>query len=278
MTISVGNNTYQYYYPDDYSLKNNKPQNNNPKPKVKAQDTSGSGGESSALGLLLASEAIRLGSEKASKMLMRGKEYTTSENVLKVVENMLNRGKLNDVSIYFVNPSNINEISSKTGFSVADLREVAEGKNAFFSDSFKKVAVAPSSKPSLIQHELGHAINARNPFLKVLQTSRRVAPYIPTALILANSLSKRLKKDNEETFIEKHAGKIGFAAYLPTIIEEGLVSMRGILAAKKTLGGQNIKLGALKRNYFFAWMTYLLAGLGLGVASKLSVKTGIPMQ
>ena len=54
--------------------------------------------------------------------------------------------------------------------------------------------------------------------------------------------------------------------------------MRGILAAKKTLGGQNIKLGALKRNYFFAWMTYLLAGLGLGVASKLSVKTGIPMQ
>ena len=195
MTISVGNNTYQYYYPDDYSLKNNKPQNNNPKPKVKAQDTSGSGGESSALGLLLASEAIRLGSEKASKMLMRGKEYTTSENVL-----------------------------------------------------------------------------------KVLQTSRRVAPYIPTALILANSLSKRLNKDNEETFIEKHAGKIGFAAYLPTIIEEGLASMRGILAAKKTLGGQNIKLGALKRNYFFAWMTYLLAGLGLGVASKLSVKTGIPMQ
>ena len=85
-------------------------------------------------------------------------------------------------------------------------------------------------------------------------------------------------KDKEETFIEKHAGKIGFAAYLPTIIEEGLASMRGILAAKKTLGGQNIKLGALKRNYFFAWMTYLLAGLGLGVASKLSVKTGIPMQ
>ena len=63
-----------------------------------------------------------------------------------------------------------------------------------------------------------------------------------------------------------------------TIIEEGIASLRGIQAAKRTLGGQNIKLGALKRNYFFAWMTYLLAGLGLGVAAKLSVKTGIPIN
>lgn len=267
MVQGVGYNPYyQNYYPYE----------DNPyEPQRRVQKNESS--EVSALGLLLASEAIRFGSEKASAALMRGKEYTTIDNVRKVTNEMLNKGKLNDISVHFVDMNNIKEVSRQTGISVDNLTEVASGKNAFYSDG-AKVAVAPKAKPSLIQHELGHAINAKKPFLKLLQNSRRYAHYVPTALILANALAKRLNPNNsnEDTFIEKHAGKIGFLAFLPTIVEEGLASFRGIQAAKKTLGGQNIKLGPLKRNYFFAWMTYLLAGLGLGVASKLSVKTGIP--
>lgn len=270
MVQSVGYNPYyQNYYPyEDYPYE---PRRTAPQ----KQESS----EISALGLLLASEAIRYGSEKASNALMRGKEYTTIDNVKKVTQNMLNKGNLNDVSVHFVDMNNIQNISRKTGISVNNLYEVASGKNAFYADS-AKVAVAPKAKPSLIQHELGHAINAKNPFLKALQNSRRYAHFAPTALILANAIAKRINKDpnGEPTFIEKHAGKLGFAAFLPTIIEEGIASLRGIQAAKRTLGGQNIKLGALKRNYFFAWMTYLLAGLGLGVAAKLSVKTGIPIN
>ena len=87
-------------------------------------------------------------------------------------------------------------------------------------------------------------------------------------------LVKKFSKTDEPTFIDKHAGKLGFAAYLPTIVEEAAASIRGIQAAKKTFGG-NVKLGALRKNYFLAWLTYLLAGIGFGAATKISVKTGI---
>ena len=87
-------------------------------------------------------------------------------------------------------------------------------------------------------------------------------------------LLKRANKSNEPTVIEKNAGLLGFAAYMPTIVEEAAASIRGIQAAKKILGG-NVKLGALRKNYFLAWLTYLLAGIGFGAATKISVKTGI---
>ena len=258
MVQGVGSNYYNPYY--EQPQKNQETRTDNPLLTVG--------------GLLLASEGIHLLSNRASKALMRGKEYTTPNNVSKVVQSMLNKNNLN-VDVYFVNPQNINRVSGMSGISVDDLKEVAEGKNAFYADS-AKVAVAPTSKPSLIQHELGHAINAKNKFLRLLQNSRNYVAAIPTALIILNYLIKKSKKNNEETFIEKNAGILGFLAYAPTIAEEGLASIRGIRAAQKTLKGQSVKFGALKRNYFFAWLTYLLAGVGLGVASKLSVKTGIP--
>ena len=34
-----------------------------------------------------------------------------------------------------------------------------------------------------------------------------------------------------------------------------------------------MNLKPLKRNYAFAWLTYVIAGLGLGVAAKQSVLT-----
>ena len=70
--------------------------------------------------------------------------------------------------------------------------------------------------------------------------------------------------------MEKNAGIIGFAAFLPTIAEEGLASIRGVKAARNTLG-KSVNLSPLKRNYFFAWLTYVIAGIGLGVAAKQSM-------
>ena len=75
------------------------------------------------------------------------------------------------------------------------------------------------------------------------------------------------RKDDKPNFIERNAGLIGFSAFLPTIVEEGLASLRGLNAAKKTLG-KAVNLAPLKRNYFFAWLTYVIAGVGLGVAAK----------
>ena len=262
MVQGVGSNYYNPYYDTPPQQQQRRQEDNQTNPLL----TIG--------GLLLASKGIDILSNHASKALIRGKEYTTSDNVAKVTKNMLKNNNLG-VDVFFVNPENIERVSNQARISVKDLKEVAAGKNAFYADEIK-VAVAPSAKPSLIQHELGHAINAKNPILRLLQNSRNYVAAIPTALIALNFLLKKTNKSNDETFIEKNAGVLGFLAYAPTIAEEGLASLRGIRAAQKTLTGKGVKFGALKKNYFFAWLTYLLAGVGLGIASKISVKTGIP--
>ena len=198
------------------------------------------------------------------KKLINGKEFTTAENIAKTAKHMLDQNKL-DVYVDFIDNQNIKRYPPSLQSALVP---VAEGKNAFYTDNFK-LAVAPKNKPSLILHELGHAINAnKGKFLRFLQKSRGYASAVPTALLLANGLFKR--DDNKPNFIERNAGYIGFAAYLPTIIEEGLASLRGVKAAKETLG-KTVNLRPLKRNYFFAWMTYLIAGIGLGVAAKQSM-------
>ena len=216
-------------------------------------------------------QAIALGLPKISKWfgqkLMSGKEFTTSENVYKTANHMVNSGKLN-ILVDFIDSNNIRKYPQNLHDA---LEPVARGQNAFYMDKLK-LAVAPKSKPSLILHELGHAINAKKGgILKFFQKSRMHTASIPTALFMLNGLFKDRSNPyaNQKNFIERNAGKIGFLAFLPTIIEEGLASLRGVKAAKKIL--PKVNLSALKRNYFFAWMTYVIAGLGLGVASKLAV-------
>lgn len=203
-------------------------------------------------------------SEWCGNKLMQGKEFTTSENVKQIAQNMVKKNKLN-VFVDFIDKNNMNNYTQPLKEA---LKPVARGENAFYSDQFK-LAVAPKSKPSLILHELGHAINAhKSKILQMLQKSRMYVSAVPTALLMINGL---LKKDsNTSNFIEENAGKIGFAAFLPTIIEEGLASIRGLKAAKATLG-KSVNLNPLKRNYFFAWLTYLIAGIGLGIAAKQSI-------
>lgn len=203
-------------------------------------------------------------SEWCGTKLMQGKEFTTAENVHQTAENMVSKNKLN-VTVDFIDADNIKNYPPSLQEA---LKPVARGENAFYTDQFK-LAVAPKKKPSLILHELGHAINAhKGKFLKFLQKSRMFVSAVPTAIVMLNGLFRR--DDNKPNFVERNAGVIGFAAFLPTIIEEGLASIRGVKAAKETLG-KTVNLKPLRRNYFFAWLTYVIAGLGLGVAAKQSI-------
>lgn len=193
--------------------------------------------------------------------LMQGKEFTSFENIKKTADNMVNKNGLN-VKVDFIDKNNIKNYGTNLREALAP---VARGENAFYADSLK-LAVAPKSKPSLILHELGHAINAnKGKFMRFLQKSRGYTSAVPTVLLLATGMFQR--KDDKPNFIERNAGVIGFSAFLPTILEEGLASLRGLKAAKKTLG-KAVNLAPLKRNYFFAWLTYVIAGVGLGVAAK----------
>lgn len=211
--------------------------------------------------------ALQKASKYFGQKLMMGKEFTTPQNINKTANHMINSNNL-DVAVDFIDSNNIKRYPQQLH---QILEPVARGENAFFKDDIK-LAVAPKSKPSLILHELGHAINAKKGgILKLFQKSRMYTASIPTALFIINGMTKNRQDpyNNQKNFIERNAGKIGFLAFLPTIIEEGLASLRGIKAAQKIL--PKVNLNALKRNYFFAWMTYVIAGLGLGVASKLAV-------
>lgn len=215
-------------------------------------------------------QVMTLGLDKVSRFLSNrlsaGKEFTTADNVQKVAASMVKNNGL-DITVGYVNHSNKNAYSAAYGMA-QEFETVANAKNAFHCEPLK-LAVAPSSKPSLILHELGHAINAKGTFTKMLQQSRRYAAYAPTALLLANGLFKD-KNNGQKTFIERNAGVLGFVAFLPTIIEEGLASFRGIKAAKHVLKNPP-KLNILKKNYAIALGTYIIAGLGLGIASKQTV-------
>lgn len=226
------------------------------------------------VGLAAMLQALAIGIQKGSqwfaKKLEAGKEFTSSENVHKIANSMIKRNNLK-VTVDYITPQNRERYASNPAL-YNELDAVAKGQNAFYADQYK-LAVAPKSKPSLILHELGHATNTKNPILKLLQKSRRYAVYAPMALLLASKVIGK-PQDGDKNFIERNAGVLGFAAFLPTIIEEGAASLKGINAVKHV--PRNLLEGALntnilKRNYLCALATYILAGVGLGIASKQTI-------
>lgn len=229
----------------------------------------------SAGGLGIISVLIHKASELLAQKMSGGAEFTSSENVHKVANKMLKDNGLQDtVEIKYIDHKNKFDFGPEMA---KHLEPVAQGQNAFYMDKLQlsngenlKLAVAPKTKPSLMLHELGHAINSsKGQFMQFLQKSRGLAMAVPTALLVLNGLMGK-DKDGKKNFVEKNAGLIGFSAFLPTIIEEGMASWRGVKAAREFLG-KSANLKVLKRNYVLAWGTYVLAGIGLGVAAKQSV-------
>ena len=222
-----------------------------------------------AAGLLrLAQYGLEKLSGVCSAALMAGKEFASREDVEKVA-NAMKKEKGLSAYIHYIDHKNKAGLQNMFPELSKSLDVVADGRNAFYTNQGNFV-VAPKSKPSLILHELGHAINfEKSLVMKGLQKLRVVGMLAPVAIAALNSASGA-SRDGKKNFWERNAGIIGFCAFLPTIIEEAAASIRGINAAKKTLGaGANLKV--LKKNYFLAWMTYLLAGIGTGVAAKLAI-------
>lgn len=203
----------------------------------------------------------------ASK-LMAGEEFASRADVEKVASAMKNKKGLS-AEIHYLDGSNVGALKQRFPQLANSLDVVARGGNAFYTDK-GNFACAPKSKPSLILHELGHATNfEKSTVMKGLQKLRVVGAFAPMAIAYLNRASGE-RSDGTKNFWERNAGKIGFCAFLPTIIEEAAASIRGINAAKKTLGAR-ANLGALKKNYALAWMTYVLAGIGTGIAAKLAI-------
>ena len=222
-----------------------------------------------AAGLLrLAQYGLEKLSGVCSAALMAGKEFAPREDVEKVA-NAMKKNKGLSADIYYLDHSNTSALKQHFPQLANSIDVVADGRNAFYTDK-GNFACAPKSKPSLILHELGHATNFEKSYImKGLQKLRVVGMFAPMAIAYLNRASGE-RSDGRKNFWERNAGTIGFCAFLPTIIEEAAASIRGIKAAKETLGAK-ANLKALKKNYLLAWMTYVLAGIGTGIAAKLMI-------
>ncbi len=111
------------------------------------------------------------------------------------------------IAVEFIDKQNIKKIASKysnRGSIFNELIPVANGENAFYADSLK-LAVAPKNKPSLILHELGHAITAhKGKFMRFIAKIEGKNSQSSAGITVDKSF---LKKDTgEKTFIDKYAG------------------------------------------------------------------------
>lgn len=261
----------QYPQQGPYSAYGNyKPVSKMPVTRYSYQESTPADNTAKTLGMAALLQGLALFLEKASGYcsykVQNGEEVISPQNVQKIAQNMVNKNKL-DVDVRFVDHANKGSIINKYGSALAnELDIVASGKNAFFTQE-ARLAVAPASKPSLMPHELGHAINAqKSKFFGFLQKLRPYSKFAPTALLFASSLIPR-KEGEKPDFIQRNAGVLGFASFLPTIIEEAAASVKGLKEARLTLG-KAANLTPLKKNYFFAWLTYVIAGVGVGIAAK----------
>lgn len=181
-----------------------------------------------------------------------------------------------------INPSGVPDkiIKSDKAHKLATkLKIVSKGENAFYSPITKDIMINTEKLGAASFHEMGHALNANgSKLIKSLAIGRHITKlFVP--VILAVGLLKPKKKDGQEpngvidkttTFIKNNAGKLAFAALIPTLAEEGLASIRGGQIAKKVLDLKLLK--KVNRNNFFAWTTYLAGALITSGAVALAVK------
>lgn len=168
----------------------------------------------------------------------------------------------------------------KDMIGAANSTQMQAGQNAFYTFKSKKV-VLPEKGLSLAGfHEIGHAMNANLSHVgKALQKCRALSYLaIPIALI---ALYKTKKAEGEEpknkfdkvtTFIKNNAGKLTFAAFLPTVIEEGLATLKGNKIAKQLLSPDLAKKVAKTNTIGFLSYVSLAAFSGLGVYLGVKVK------
>ena len=159
------------------------------------------------------------------------------------------------------------------------LKDVAEGKNAFCSPLTKDIMINLDKLGGASFHEMGHALNASgSKAIKALVFGNVISAYF-VPVILAIGLLKPKKKEGQEsngiidkttTFIKNNAGKLAFAALIPTLAEEGLASIRGGQIAKKVLDPKLLK--KVNKNNFLAWTTYFTGALLTSVSIALAVK------
>lgn len=163
---------------------------------------------------------------------------------------------------------------SKKEKAIQELIDISKGDNACYFTSIKKISLNPEKRGLSAFHEMGHALNNTEKGIgKNLQNMRKASKAIP--FVLAYGLLTN-KKDNPkyfdekiENFIKNNCGLIMFTCMVPTLLEEGLASIKGAKLAKPELSKNMYE--KLCKSYTRAWGTYATAAAAIGICGAFAV-------
>jgi len=172
------------------------------------------------------------------------------------------------------------------GFSLKDLiiqnplKQLKEGKNAFFNPLDNKIYLPENKLTGTGFHEIGHAMNKNfSKVGKILQKVRPIGLILAGIPMILGAFSttkkaeegKELSTGNKVTnFIRNNAGKLSFAALLPILAEEAMATIKGEKLAKELLKPDLAKT-VLKGNRL-AYLSYVVTAVGGAMSAWAAVK------
>lgn len=197
----------------------------------------------------LAGMPIMNGLAKNSKSLTKNQV----EIVKKGVENALETSELKAKGVEIVNVTKDTYVASRHPNDFIDkmingMRQVKEGKNAFFHPIENKVIINLDDLPLATFHEMGHALNFHNSkLLKTIQYCRgplqKIAPLI--ALLPAITKQEKPKDGKELTAGQKTKNFIRNSSPFVAALMGGIMASEEIVA---TIKGNNLASKVLDKN------------------------------
>lgn len=167
---------------------------------------------------------------------------------------------------------------------------VKEGKNAFYSPHAKTIVLPQKGKGLQLScfHELGHSLNhLSGKFLNILRKTRQPAILLGLALTISALTLKSEKNAVDENgekkkgvrqFIKNNVGIIAAASYLPTVLEEGLASLKGQKLAKDALKSAPDLLKKVRLNNLAGFGSYVAMAAATGLVAELAVRVKDKVQ
>ena len=182
------------------------------------------------------------------------------------------------------------DLRQGTAYGSGPINDVINGKNAFFTSkplqmgtktiNANSVVVNASKMPQTQLHELGHAFNYNNSaFWKTMQKARTPGMLLASFFALFPAFTKETKaKEGEELTkgqkfkngLRKASPLLAVGAMMPTILEEGMASLRAHNWAKGLLDKNLLK--KVDKTNLLGLVSYVGLAAGMGIASYAARK------
>lgn len=202
-----------------------------------------------------------------------------ADNVCKNISKLSDKGvKINNITPETFEVKHLKQALGKWAKPLTNMipiLAIAKGKNACFSPVDNSVIINRNKLPLGVFHEMGHAHNFNNTKLwKAIQITRNPLIYIGTALAFLPAFTKKqtaaegeelTKEQKNKNAIRNSAPIVAAAAFLPTIMEEGMATVKGNKWAKQVLSPELFKKVVKLNKFGFAG--YVITAVGLGLAS-----------